>query len=100
MQFVFRIHGVWKLKPPAYRLLGIMSEPIVIIGDGAMGTICAIMLSQNNLRVRLWSAFPENAREIDRLRENRRYLPGFALPASIEVTADDEIGRASCRERV
>jgi glycerol-3-phosphate dehydrogenase (NAD(P)+) len=66
-----------------------MTDTIAIIGDGAMGTICAIMLSQNGWRTRLWSAFADQAAELAEHRENKRFLPGFKLPASLEITADD-----------
>jgi glycerol-3-phosphate dehydrogenase (NAD(P)+) len=36
----------------------------------------------------LWARDAAKAREIDRLRENARYLPGIALPPALEVTAD------------
>jgi len=54
-----------------------------------MGTVCSLMLAQNGLGVRLWSAFPEAAEELARTRENRRFLPGHLLPAEIEVTGDE-----------
>ena len=66
-----------------------MSERIAVIGDGAMGTICAAMLAENGATVRLWSAFPDAAEQLDRQRENTRFLPGFRLPDSVEITADD-----------
>lgn len=62
---------------------------ISIIGDGAMGTICAIMLAENGCAVRLWSAFPDAAAELARSRVNRRFLPEATLPDSVEVTGDD-----------
>ncbi len=64
-------------------------EQVAVIGDGAMGTVCSLMLAENGLGVRLWSAFPEAAAELARTRENRRFLPGHELPASIEVTGDE-----------
>jgi glycerol-3-phosphate dehydrogenase (NAD(P)+) len=67
-----------------------MSERVSVIGDGAMGTICAIMLAENGHRVRLWSAFPAAAEALAASRENRRFLPGVKLPDSIEVTGRDE----------
>ncbi|MCY2930912.1 MAG: NAD(P)-dependent glycerol-3-phosphate dehydrogenase [Planctomycetota bacterium] len=67
-----------------------MSERVAVIGDGAMGTICAIMLAENGHRVRFWSAFPEAAEALAAARENRRFLPGVKLPDSIEVTGRDE----------
>ncbi|MHC4983072.1 MAG: NAD(P)H-dependent glycerol-3-phosphate dehydrogenase [Planctomycetota bacterium] len=69
-----------------------MASRISIIGDGGMGTVCAIMLAENGHAVRLWSAFPEAAAELSRTRENRRFLPGFRLPDPVEVTGED--GRA------
>ena len=66
-----------------------MRPEIAIIGDGAMGTVCAIMLAENGHRVRLWSAFPDAAEEIKRHRRNKRFLPGRALPDLVEVTGDD-----------
>jgi glycerol-3-phosphate dehydrogenase (NAD(P)+) len=66
-----------------------MSQTIAVIGDGGMGTTCAIMLAENGWRVRLWSAFPEAAEQLAHLRENRRFLPGHRLPEAVEVTGDD-----------
>ncbi|HUU59239.1 MAG TPA: NAD(P)H-dependent glycerol-3-phosphate dehydrogenase [Phycisphaerae bacterium] len=63
-----------------------MAERIAIIGDGAMATLCAIMLAENGHRVRMWSAFPDAAEALARTRENRRFFPGFRLPDGVEVT--------------
>jgi len=66
-----------------------MGSCIAIVGDGAMGTACAMMLAENGHAVRLWSAFPEAADQIARERENRRFLPGHRLPEAVAVTGDD-----------
>ena len=66
-----------------------MGEHVAVIGDGAMATLCAILLAENGHTVRLWSAFPQAAAELAKSRENRRFLPGHRLPESVEVTADD-----------
>jgi glycerol-3-phosphate dehydrogenase (NAD(P)+) len=66
-----------------------MSDRIAVVGDGAMGTLCAIMLAENGHPVRLWSAFPEAAERLARTRENDRFLPGHVLPAEIDVTGID-----------
>jgi glycerol-3-phosphate dehydrogenase (NAD(P)+) len=60
----------------------------LVIGDGGWGTTLATMLCRQGIRTRLWSAFPEHARELRDLRENRRFLPGIPLPAELEITAD------------
>ena len=57
-----------------------------VLGAGSWGTALAITLAPRFDYVRLWVRDPERAREIDTLRENRRYLAGFLLPRHIEVT--------------
>jgi len=66
-----------------------MAEELCVIGDGGMGTVCAIMLAENGHDVVLWSAFAEQARQLAADRENKRFLPGAALPDNVRVTADD-----------
>lgn len=65
-----------------------VQEHIAVIGDGGMGTICAIMLAENGYPVQLWSAFPQQAADLHAHRENRRFLPGASFPESLHVTAD------------
>jgi len=66
-----------------------MPQRVSIVGDGAMGTVCAILLAENAHAVRLWSAFPEAAERLRRDRENRAFLPGVRLPDELEITGDD-----------
>lgn len=73
-----------------------MPNRISVLGDGGMGTLCALLLAQNGLPVRLWSAFPRQAAELARTRESR-FLPGAALPPAVEVTARDEEAMAGAR---
>lgn len=65
-------------------------EKLCVIGDGGMGTICAIMLAENGHDVVLWSAFADQARQVAADRENKRFLPGAKLPDEVLVTADDD----------
>ena len=62
---------------------------ISVIGDGGMGTICAIMLAENGGDVTLWSAFAEQAKRIAAERENKQFLPDAKLPDNVRVTGDD-----------
>jgi len=71
-----------------------MAERIAVIGDGGMGTVCAVMLAENGHAVRLWSAFPDAAAELARTRVNRRFLPEAPLPEAVEVTGDDSAALA------
>jgi glycerol-3-phosphate dehydrogenase (NAD(P)+) len=66
-----------------------MSERITILGGGAFGTACAVLLAgQSRHEVRLWVRRVDEAAEIAALRENRRLLPGVELPELVTVTAD------------
>ena len=65
-----------------------MGEKIAIIGDGAMATVCAGILTGNGLKTRLWSAFRKNAETMRRTGRNERFLPGVKLPAGMEITAN------------
>jgi glycerol-3-phosphate dehydrogenase (NAD(P)+) len=71
------------------------STKIAVLGDGGMGTTCALLLARNAAHeVWLWSARPENARVLVEHRENLRYLPGVAIPPCIQLTTDI---RTACR---
>ena len=66
-----------------------MSTKITILGSGAMATACSILLAdQPGTRVAMWARLPEHADELRSHRENRRLLPGVAIPSAVEVTAD------------
>ena len=67
-----------------------MSQRVTIIGDGAMATVCALLLDAGGAQVALWSAFPEQIAELIQTRENRRFLPGSRIPESIRLVADDD----------
>jgi glycerol-3-phosphate dehydrogenase (NAD(P)+) len=61
---------------------------VTIIGDGGMGTTCALLLARGGTEVTLWGFFPENIAALERDRENKRYLPGFRFPDSIKVVSE------------
>ncbi len=66
-----------------------MSERITVIGDGAMGTVCALMLAHKGYCVTLWGYNDEQVRLIRENRENTRFLPGVSLPIAIDISSDD-----------
>jgi glycerol-3-phosphate dehydrogenase (NAD(P)+) len=62
---------------------------VTILGDGAMGTACAILIaSKPSNMVSIWSAFPDQAERMQADRENAKFLPGVRIPPSVSVTAD------------
>ncbi len=60
---------------------------ITVLGAGAWGTAVALALAARN-DVLLWGRDSAAMAAIDGARENTHYLPGFALPAALRVTAD------------
>ncbi len=64
---------------------------INVLGSGAWGTAIALSLHQRGGHaVTLWSHNEEEAREIAALAENKRFLPGFAIPQDLKVTSAPE----------
>ena len=61
---------------------------IAVLGAGSWGTALAILLGLNGHRVRLWGHLPEEVEALNRDRENKAFLPGIALPETIQPVAD------------
>jgi len=59
-----------------------------VLGAGSWGTTLAVHLAELEWGVRLWDADGANLAALQADRENRKYLPGIALPDSLEVTFD------------
>lgn len=62
---------------------------ISIIGDGSMATVCALLLESRGHRVSIWGASSQHVATFIQTRENSRHLPGYRLPESVRLTADD-----------
>jgi glycerol-3-phosphate dehydrogenase (NAD(P)+) len=60
---------------------------IAVLGAGAWGTALAVVLSSRH-RVRLWVRKPDQCAQMRSERENRRYLPGIALPPALDISDD------------
>jgi glycerol-3-phosphate dehydrogenase (NAD(P)+) len=68
-----------------------MRTNVAILGAGAMGTACALLLAkQPTCNVALWSAREETGRLLQQTRENVRLLPGVRIPESILLTTSIE----------
>lgn len=66
-----------------------MSEHVTILGDGAMATVCSILLTEGGHGVTMWGAFEESIEQLLQDREQRRLLPGARVPQSVRLTAND-----------
>jgi glycerol-3-phosphate dehydrogenase (NAD(P)+) len=61
---------------------------IAVLGAGSWGTTLAILLSENNHDVSLWTYRPEQADLIIETRENSAFLPGIKIPKQISILTD------------
>jgi glycerol-3-phosphate dehydrogenase (NAD(P)+) len=66
-----------------------MPERVTILGDGAMATVCSILLTQGGNGVTMWGAFEESIERLMQDREQRRLLPGVKIPPTVRLTAND-----------
>src|SRR6476659_988638 len=66
-----------------------MPENVTILGDGAMATVCSILLTAGGHRVTIWGAFEESIERLIQDREQTRLLPGVRVPADVRLTAND-----------
>ncbi len=70
-------------------------EQTAVIGAGSWGTALAKLLADKGVQVALWGRNSTHIDALRRDRENRRYLPGAALPVTLRPT--DDLGcAASC----
>lgn len=60
---------------------------IAVLGAGAWGTALAVAAASRH-EVTLWGRDATQMADLAHARENRRYLPGFALPAALALRAD------------
>jgi glycerol-3-phosphate dehydrogenase (NAD(P)+) len=66
-----------------------MFNCVTIIGDGAMGGVCAMLLCENGIRTTLWGYDAAQLAQIAAKKENVKFLPGYSLPAKLIFEADD-----------
>jgi glycerol-3-phosphate dehydrogenase (NAD(P)+) len=61
---------------------------VAVIGAGSWGTALAALMARHGHSVVLWGRDAQATSAIDRQHENRRYLPGIALPDTLRATSD------------
>jgi len=54
-------------------------QKVVVLGGGSFGTAVANMISENGYPTVQWMRDDLRAEEINRIKENKRYLPGYML---------------------
>jgi len=67
-----------------------MFKNLSIVGDGAMGTVLAMLLCEKKIPVRMWGYDSEQLKQIEHARENKKFLPGYKLPETLVFEPDDE----------
>ncbi|MDD5066048.1 MAG: NAD(P)-dependent glycerol-3-phosphate dehydrogenase [bacterium] len=69
----------------------VRNEKIAVLGAGSWGTTLAILLSRRH-KVKVWDYDKEQCDKMNRERENKKFLPGVAIPEKIFFSSDaDEI---------
>lgn len=65
-------------------------EKTVVLGAGSWGTALALVLADNGSEVTLWSHNPDQVKEINESRTNKKYLPGIEIPGLITASSSLE----------
>lgn len=66
-----------------------MATKTTILGGGAMGTACSILLADHpDQEVTIWTRNESYAATLAETRENARLLPGVTIPERVQITAD------------
>jgi glycerol-3-phosphate dehydrogenase (NAD(P)+) len=66
-----------------------MIKKVTIIGDGAMGSVCAMLLCENSIQTTLWGYDTVQLAQIADKHENIKFLPGYPLPQKLIFQPDD-----------
>jgi glycerol-3-phosphate dehydrogenase (NAD(P)+) len=59
-----------------------------VIGGGSWGSAFARYLGRIKVPTTLWVREPEIIRQLEKIRENRTFLPGFKFPSRVRFTPD------------
>ena len=61
------------------------SMNVTVLGAGSWGTTLSIVLHENGHNVAMWEFDGEQAQALERDRENKKFLPGVAIPPDIRI---------------
>jgi glycerol-3-phosphate dehydrogenase (NAD(P)+) len=73
------------------------TQTISVLGGGSFGTVLANIVAGNGFRVNFWMRNADLADQVNQLRENPQYLPGYRLHDNVVATADIEQAVAGSR---
>lgn len=63
---------------------------VTVLGAGSWGTTLAVHLAEAGSEVRIWGHIREDLADLERDRENRKFLPGIRLPDGVKVLPELE----------
>ncbi|MGM0633730.1 MAG: NAD(P)H-dependent glycerol-3-phosphate dehydrogenase [Pseudomonadota bacterium] len=63
-------------------------QRVAVLGGGSFGTVIANIIAGNGHVVNFWMRSTRLAEEVNRLHENRRYLPDYPLSSNVVATHD------------
>ena len=63
---------------------------IGILGGGSWGTALSVLLAKKGYDVELWIRNEAQLKNIEKTKENTKYLPGIIIPSNVKITNDIE----------
>jgi glycerol-3-phosphate dehydrogenase (NAD(P)+) len=72
-------------------------QSVAIIGDGGMASVLSMLLCEKRIFTRMWGYDAEQLAQIERRRENERFLPGYRLPDSLVFESRDDRAMAQAQ---
>ncbi len=63
-------------------------EKVAVVGGGSFGTVIANITAKNGCDVGFWMRSDELARDVNDLRENPQYLPGYEIDSRVVAVED------------
>jgi len=66
-------------------------EKVTIIGDGAMGTVLAMLLCEKGISVRMWGHDADHLRQMQDRRRNVKFFPDYDLPPALVLEPADDL---------
>ena len=68
---------------------------IAVLGDGAWGTVLALLLHKNGHKVTLWGPFPQYIDEMKKSGRNHKFIPDAIFPEGFTITGSMEEASAN-----